>query len=189
MLLGVSAMILARHAGDTDLARDCVSGVLFYLTVYLFMNLGAFAIVALVRNQIYSEEIADYKGLAKQAPLLCVAMAVCLFSLVGLPPLGGFVAKFFVLAPVWKAGDIHPAMWLLVGVALLNTVFSLFYYLRILVAMFIDDRPTGQPVAKPDSVDKLYVALVSIPILLLGASPLIGKLSQAAEDAARDLFL
>ena len=163
--------------------------MLFYLAVYLFMNLGAFAIVALVRNQIFSEDIADYKGLAGQAPVLCIAMAICLFSLVGLPPLGGFVAKFFVLAPVWKAGDIHPAMWALVGVALLNTVFSLFYYLRVVVVMFINDRPEDKPVARPEVADKLYIALVTVPILLLGTSPLIGKLSQAAEDAVKDLFL
>ncbi|MFP6702458.1 MAG: NADH-quinone oxidoreductase subunit N [Planctomycetaceae bacterium] len=186
MLTGVAAMLVALAHHQPDLAADCVEGVLFYLAVYLFMNFGAFAVVALIRNQIYSEQIDDYRGLASQCPWLCVMLAICLFSLVGLPPLGGFVAKFFVLAPVWETASLHWSMGALVGFALLNTVFSLFYYLRIPVAMFIKERPEGARVARIEPTERAFVALLTVPILLLGMSPLIGKLSEAAERVARD---
>ena len=186
MLTGVVAMLVALKDGNQMLATDCVEGVLFYLSVYLFMNLGAFAIVALIRNRTYSEEIADYRGLKSECPWLCVMMAVCLFSLVGLPPLGGFVAKFFVLAPVWEAASIHWSMGVLVGFALLNTVFSLFYYLKVPVAMFIADRPEDARPARTGSTEAVFVLLLTAPILLLGMSPLISKLSLAAERVAHD---
>ena len=186
MLTGVVAMLVALEDGNQMLATDCVEGVLFYLSVYLFMNLGAFAIVALIRNRTYSEEIADYRGLKSECPWLCVMMAVCLFSLVGLPPLGGFVAKFFVLAPVWEAASIHWSMGVLVGFALLNTVFSLFYYLKVPVAMFIADRPEDARPARTGSTEAVFVLLLTAPILLLGMSPLISKLSLAAERVAHD---
>ena len=186
MLTGVAAMLVALEDGNKILAADCIEGVLFYLSVYLFMNFGAFAIVALIRNRTYSEEIADYRGLKSECPWLCVMMAVCLFSLVGLPPLGGFVAKFFVLAPVWEAASIHWSMGALVGFALLNTVFSLFYYLKVPVAMFIADRPEDARSARTGSTETVFVLLLTVPILLLGMSPLIGKLSLAAERVAHD---
>ena len=185
MLTGVAAMLVALANDKPLLAADCIEGVLFYLAVYLFMNLGAFAVVALIRNQVYSEEIEDYRGLKGQCPWLCVMLAICLFSLVGLPPLGGFVAKFFVLAPVWEAASLHWSMGVLVGFALLNTVFSLFYYLRVPMAMFIQERPEGAREARPEATERAFVALLTVPILLLGMSPLIGKLSQAAEHVAR----
>ena len=186
MLTGVVAMLVALDDGNQMLATDCVEGVLFYLSVYLFMNLGAFAIVALIRNRTYSEEIADYRGLKSECPWLCVMMAICLFSLVGLPPLGGFVAKCFVLAPVWEAASIHWSMGVLVGFALLNTVFSLFYYLKVPVAMFIADRPEDARPARTGSTEAVFVLLLTAPILLLGMSPLISKLSLAAERVAHD---
>ena len=186
MLTGVAAMLVALANDKPLLAADCIEGVLFYLAVYLFMNLGAFAIVALIRNQVYGEEIEDYRGLKDQCPWLCVMLAICLFSLVGLPPLGGFVAKFFVLAPVWEAASLHWSMGALVGFALLNTVFSLFYYLRVPIAMFIQERAEDAREARPEATERAFVALLTVPILLLGMSPLIGKLSQAAERVARD---
>jgi NADH-quinone oxidoreductase subunit N len=109
--MAVSALIVLRTSPDAIKATaspeayalyarasvDAMEGLLYYLCVYLFMNLGAFAIVALIRNQIFSEEIDDYKGLGFQSPALAACMAVCMFSLVGLPPLGGFFAKLAIL--------------------------------------------------------------------------------------------
>ena len=89
MLMAVSALMVVRSAGgesvdSDDIAMHCVEGLIYYLVVYLFMNFGAFAIVALIRNQIYSEELDDYRGLAAQTPTLCVCMLICMFSLIGL---------------------------------------------------------------------------------------------------------
>src|SRR5206468_7704229 len=80
--------------GLATLTRAGASAVLFYLIVYLFMNLGAFAVVAFLRNQTGSEDLRDFRGLARRSPVLVVTLGVFLLSLLGLPPLGGFSAKF-----------------------------------------------------------------------------------------------
>jgi NADH-quinone oxidoreductase subunit N len=173
------------HYGE---ARRSLEGLLYYLAVYLFMNLGAFAIVALIRNQIYSEEIADYAGLAQQAPVLCVCMLICMFSLVGIPPMGGFIGKFMIFASLFEAGKAHWSMWLLLVIGGLNTVFSLFYYLRVLKPMFMESRPEGAPEVKMDanSAPGLYVAMLSALIIALGI--FIEPLSRTAQNVVSVLF-
>src|SRR3970282_284413 len=112
LLNGPSHPRIDAHAEATR----AVEALLFYLIVYLFMNLGAFGIVALVRNEIFSEEIDDYNGLAQQAPFLCVCLAGCLFSLIGLPPFGGVFAKLAGFSSLMQGGDVHLAVW--VGLSL-----------------------------------------------------------------------
>ena len=112
-----------------------VATLVVYITVYLFMNLAAFAIVAFLRNAIGSEEIADYAGLMRTSPGLTVCMAIVMFSLVGLPPLAGFAAKMYIIYAM-----ISAKLGLLVVAAVLNTVLSLFYYLRVVRVMVL--RPT-----------------------------------------------
>src|SRR4029077_8458121 len=159
MLMAVASMmvVLNAPAGESVTAAvriasasKCIQGLLYYLAVYFFMNLGAFAIVAIVRNQTFSEEIADYAGLAKQSPVLAVCMLICLFSLVGMPPFGGFIGKFMVFYSVVEAAQLNPIMWAVLAVGLLNTVFSLFYYVRVLKFMFLEPLPEGaRPVHVP----------------------------------------
>ena len=197
MLMAVAALMVilngpADSGIDTDVeARRCIEGLLFYLAVYLFMNLGAFAIVALIRNRIFSEEIADYAGLIKQTPVLCVCMLLCMFSLVGLPPFGGFFAKLVVFSSLFQAGNIHWSMWAVLAIGGLNTVFSLFYYLRVLNAMFIAKRPDDARPANilfADSSAK-YVLLVTLPVLLFGiCPPLMQGLSQTANTVAEQIL-
>jgi NADH-quinone oxidoreductase subunit N len=199
MLMAVSAMVVILSApaevrgefgerGIDGAAIDAVHGLLYYLFVYLFMNLGAFAIVALIRNDIYSEEIEDYAGLGAQAALPCVCMAICLFSLVGFPPFGGFVGKFFVFAPVLDAAKVHWSMWFVLVIGGLNTVFSLFYYVRIPKAMFLEARPDGaRPIESVISPSpKYYILLITIPVIFLGM--MIRGLSETAQSAASVLF-
>ena len=78
--------------------------MLFYATIYLFMNLGAFAIVAFLRNSMQSEEIKDYAGLIGRSPLVAVSLTIILVSLIGLPPLAGFWPKLRVLQSLYEAG-------------------------------------------------------------------------------------
>lgn len=196
MLMGVSALIVLQASGLGEPGADglslrsskAVEGLLYYLVVYLFMNLGAFAITALIRNEIFSEEIDDYRGLGFQAPVLAVGMATCLFSLVGLPPLGGFVGKLFVFASVYDAGAVHWGMFAILAVGGLNTVLSLFYYIRVLKTMYLNERPAGaRPVRVPAfSSAGLYVILVTLPILVLGIY--VQLVSDAARQAAAVLF-
>ena len=114
---------------------DAVAALIVYLGVYLFMNFGAFAIVAFVRNARGSESIADYAGMVRRSPAVAVAMAVILFSLVGLPPLAGFSAKFAAFAALLDA-----KMYPLLIIGGLNTVVSLFYYLRVVKVMMLEAR-------------------------------------------------
>ena len=194
MLMAISALLVLRstmgtdHAATSDQMIRAIEGLLYYLAVYLFMNLGAFAIVALIRNQTFSEEIDDYKGLIHQSPLLAICMAICLFSLVGLPPLGGFYGKFFIFAALFDATRVHWFMWVVLAAGGLNTVLSLFYYLRVAKVMCMDVRPEGaRPVSlTSDSPSGMYVMLVTGMVLLLGI--IIQPLSHVARHAAAAFF-
>ncbi len=197
MLMAVAAMVVivnSRAVGDFSQlwvdteAKRCLEGLLYYLFVYLFMNLGAFAIVALIRNHIFSEEIEDYNGLYEQAPVLCVCMGICMFSLTGVPPLGGFIGKFMIFASLFQAGTVHPIMWAILVIAGINTVFSLFYYIRVLRAMFLTPRLEGaRTVDVPfNSVPAVYVMMISVPVVLLGV--FIQGLSETAQSVATVFF-
>lgn len=194
MLMAVSALLVMRSAAGTEAVASSeqmirpIEGLLYYLAVYLFMNLGAFTIVALIRNQIFSEEIDDYKGLIQQSPLLAVGMCICLFSLVGLPPLGGFYGKFFIFAALFDATRVHWFMWVVLAAGGLNTVLSLFYYVRIAKVMCIDVRPVdARPVVLTSgSPSGMYVMLVSAMVLVLGV--VIQPLSRVAHHAAAAFF-
>jgi NADH-quinone oxidoreductase subunit N len=145
----------------------------------------------MLRNETYSEEIEAYNGLVHQNPatkLLCVCMAAAMFSLVGLPPFGGFFAKLLIFLATFKAGYLHWGMWLLLGVAGVNTVFSLFYYVRVLKAMFISPEPAEKRVLHTPGMAATFVALISIPLLVLGASPLQDGLARTAYRVAEVLF-
>ena len=197
MLMAVSAMLVMLNAPETigwsanevaENAARCVNGLLYYLTVYLFMNLGAFAIVVMIRNQIFSEELDDYRGLIHHSPTLCVCMLICVFSLIGMPPFGGFFAKLSVFAAVFQATDVHWSMWVVLLVGVLNTVFSLYYYLRILKTMFFDERPDGaRSVYLPfASWAGGYVAVLSLAVVALGLW--VQRLSDTTYDVAIALF-
>jgi NADH-quinone oxidoreductase subunit N len=195
MLMAVAALVVLRAGAEENTAEyalrsaRAVEGLLYYLAAYLFMNLGAFAITALIRNEIFSEEIDDYRGLGFQAPVLAVGMGLCLFSLVGLPPLGGFVGKLFVFASLYDAGKVHPMMWVILAIGGLNTVFSLFYYLRVLKTMYLMDRPAGARVVRVPtwSTAGVFVMLVTVPLIWpLGVH--VQLVSRVARSAALALF-
>lgn len=195
MVMAVAAMMVIlngeKPAGFAfeEAKQRSIQGLLYYLVVYLFMNLGAFAIVALIRNRIYSEEIDDYAGLAQQSPVLCVCMLICVFSLIGMPPMGGFIGKFIIFYSLFEAGAIHWSMWAVLVIAGVNTVFSLFYYLRILKAMFIAPRPEGARPGDVDSSATKYAFIVSLPVLLFGiVPPLMDGLTNTANNVAVKLF-
>src|SRR5205085_2933336 len=130
--------------GLATLTRDGAGAVLFYLIVYLFMNLGAFAVVAFLRNLTGSEDLADFRGLASRSPLLVVTLGVFLFSLLGIPPLAGFAAKFQIFSVLFLAAKqftdsgqpmLAYTLYGVVAAAGLNTVLSLFYYAKVLKVM------------------------------------------------------
>jgi NADH-quinone oxidoreductase subunit N len=193
MLMAVAAMMVLINSeldNRKELVAGALEGLIYYLAVYLFMNLGAFAIVAFIRNQIRSEEIKDYAGLGWQAPCFGIGMAFCLFSLIGMPPFGGFFAKLMIFKSLIDAAAVHWSMWALLVVGGTNTVFSLIYYLRVLNTMYITPRPEG---ARPLKFDFLpagaYVVMVTAPVLLTGFFPYFpDRLSRTANDVATMLI-
>jgi NADH-quinone oxidoreductase subunit N len=133
------------HAGYTLMGLSAVSdrgiqAVMIYMLVYLVMNLGAFVVVILVAETTGSESILDYKGLARRHPVAAITFAIFLFSLTGLPPFAGFAGKWYLFYAVFERIDGPNGGWyaILALIGALNTAVSLYYYVRIVRAMFID---------------------------------------------------
>jgi NADH-quinone oxidoreductase subunit N len=131
-------------AAGSDGAGGAATVLLVYLAVYLFMNLGAFAVAALIERHTGAEDIAQYAGLNRRAPVLAAAMALFMISLIGLPPLGGFIAKLNVMVLVASAGQWW---WILVGVIAVNTIVSIYYYFTVVRQMYF--RPSDEPAFTP----------------------------------------
>jgi len=130
----VGYMLLGLIAGDaTSLTADGVKGILIYLLVYTFMNLGAFAVITSLRHrEVIGDEIDDIAGLYSRAPVEAALMLVFLLSLAGIPPLAGFWGKYFIFLSLVESGH-----YALASLAVLYSVFGLYYYLRIANAMFM----------------------------------------------------
>ncbi len=150
--------------GLVVLNDEGLKAMLFYVVVYLIMNLGAFLVVVIVANATGTEDIDGYRGLAwRGAAVPAVCMAIFLFSLTGLPPLAGFIGKFFLFAAVIKAGG---AFVILAVVAIINSVISLYYYAKIVKTMFLDfPTPEDQEIAIPANNFTLLGALTALTIL------------------------
>jgi NADH-quinone oxidoreductase subunit N len=165
---------VALSGVNPDAAKSAYAAVPFYIGLYLFMNLGAFAIIAFLRNATGSEEIADFGGLVRVSPGVVVCLGVIMFSLVGLPPLAGFAAKYVAFTKLVEAMTLaphfHNVMIALLVVGGLNTALSLFYYLRVIRTMAIDPEPADRP-AKGFSLVSLqgaFVVLMTLPVFVLG---------------------
>jgi NADH-quinone oxidoreductase subunit N len=184
MMMAVAAA--AQMAGNDLIgAREAIGALVFYLTVYVFMNLGAFAIVAFLRNAIGSEEIVDYSGLIRRAPMTSVALTVILVSLIGLPPLAGFVGKFLIFCSLVDAGG----WWMiaLLVIAGINTAISLVYYLRVAKTVCIDPEPAERRAVAIGWLPAVYVFVVTVPVIFYGIywTPLL----RVAEQATKNLLM
>jgi NADH-quinone oxidoreductase subunit N len=183
-MLMAAAILWLPAVGKQDtaalVADPAFSAVVSYLVVYLLMNLGAFGCVALVYWTTGKETIDAFNGLGRRAPLVAVAMAVCLFSLVGLPPFGGFIAKWYLLLALFDAKLI----WL-IFVAVFNTLISLYYYSRVAYAMYFSDD--GRPVLRVSPWGQAAVALCAAGILLTGTFA-AGWLKTFSDARSRDVY-
>jgi len=126
------------------------------------MNLGAFYVVMLIAHKINSEDIDDYKGIGYSLPFLGTALGIFLVSLTGLPPTAGFIGKLYLFIALVDANMITVAI-----IALLNTVVSLYYYIRVLRAMFLV-RSDNQVEVKLTSLNYIVLVLLISPVLILG---------------------
>jgi NADH-quinone oxidoreductase subunit N len=177
ILVGVAAASLATGG------PKAAGAVLYYLVVYAFANVGAFAVAAWLVRDRNTDDIDDLNGLGYQQPILAVCILVLMLSLIGIPPLAGFFAKLYVfMEALDQRGGQRPVtlIWL-VALGLFNSVVSAFYYVRVLKAMFFRSSsgkrlgPATRPVAAP-------IAIATFVVVIFGVMPdwLIGMMQAAA---------
>jgi NADH-quinone oxidoreductase subunit N len=155
------------------------AAALFYLVAYAFMNLGAFAVVMAVGAKgDLNESMSDYAGLGMRRPRLAAAMVFFLLSLMGIPPLVGFAAKFYIVEALVNAGCVGLAVLLM-----LNSVVSGYYYLCVIMAMFMHDPAREAPAIEPRPYLMFCIGLLLVGTILFGIFP------QLALDFARQSFL
>ena len=145
-------------------ASEAFAALLLYVLIYVFMNMGAFGIIAFIRNAVGGEQISDYAGLVRSSPGWVVCFSAILFSLIGLPPLAGFMGKLVIFASLVDAG-----MYWLLFIGGVNTAISLFYYLKVVRVMTFDPGPEDRspPRLRLVSVPGVFTMLMTAPILLL----------------------
>lgn len=154
-----------------------MASMMNYLFIYAFMNIGAFAVVILLRSEGFrGDNITDYEGLSKTHPLYAALMLIFMFSLTGIPPTAGFIGKFYVFMAVVNAGYT----WLVV-VALVFSVISAYFYLRIVMYMYMKEPQTEVKLTTSPAIN-LALALSAAAVLLIGILP--GKLIELARMAA-----
>jgi NADH-quinone oxidoreductase subunit N len=158
-------------------------GVLYYLVAYSLTNLGAFAIVALLRTEDdQGLQLSNLAGLGYRRPWLGALMALFMFSLAGLPPTAGFVGKFYIFSGAIEAGHLGLAI-----LGVINSVVSVYYYLRVVVWMYMSPDPAGQdpiiPAAWPLAA---ALAITALGVLQFGLFP--SGLYEMARQAVAPLF-
>jgi NADH-quinone oxidoreductase subunit N len=157
LLMGVAALRPESAQSALEFAP-----LFFYLIIYFFMNLAAFYIITLVSAKTGGESLESYKGLGLRAPLLAVMLTLCLVSLLGIPPTGGFTGKLQIFKMAIK-GDL---IWLAI-IAGLNTAVSAFYYFRVIQAIWLDEG-TEKSSMRVAWGHLALVVVLSIPVLVLG---------------------
>jgi len=129
--IGQAGFVMIGLTAGTDAGY---SSMIFYLLIYLFMNLGAFACVILFALRTGTDQIAEYSGLYQKDPLLTLCLSICLLSLGGIPPLAGFFGKIYLFWAGWQAG-----LYALVLVGLVTSVASIYYYIRVVKMMVVKE--------------------------------------------------
>ena len=180
-------MLMALLVGPVlgESIRDGVTALFFYITVYGVMNLGAFAVLAYVRvGDREAEDLDDVAGLATRDGVAALVMAICMFSLMGMPPTGGFLAKVGLFGSVFAAGGT--AMIVLAVIGLVNAAIGAAYYLRIAGACYLRE-PVGHASLVPAFSLRVGMALCCLIVLALGIGPnnLLRCVSQASRDLRR----
>ncbi len=166
ILVGVAAVSISMKG------PSAAGSVLFYLIVYAFANVGAFAVAAWLARDLDSDNIDDLNGLGYQEPLLATCILLLMLSLIGIPPLAGFFAKLYVFMEALNQTEESQKVTLiwLVALGLMNSVVSAFYYVRVLKAMFLRE-PGTRKLAAPDRGISIPIVLGTVVVVVFGLMP------------------
>jgi proton-translocating NADH-quinone oxidoreductase chain N len=180
ILLGVATI----GAAITPEGRSkAVESVLLYTLAYLFMNLGAFAIVTMVSGKVKTDRIKDYSGLVKRAPMAAVAMAIFMLSLAGIPPTAGFLGKFYLFYAAIKTSQESgsPALLWLAVVAIVNTVISVYYYFNVVKEMFFGEPRHPSPIRSSHTLNfAIGLTLVMTFLIFIFPGPFMSFIEASA---------
>jgi NADH-quinone oxidoreductase subunit N len=172
-------MVGLAAAGASTAALTGRSGVLFFLAGYALTNLGAFIAIIAITGKLNSDLIKDFAGMKKRAPVLAIALTLCLISLIGMPPAVGFMGKFYIFSAAVQQG----LLWLVI-VAVINSVISAYYYLNVVKVMWFNEPSSAEGV--PSSLAlRIALGFSCVGVLFIGLAP--GSLMKLAETAARML--
>lgn len=173
--------LLLGLVAAADGNREGLTAIVIYLLVYAFMNLGAFAVVIVMRRKdLIGDEIDDLAGLMARAPGLAILMLIFLLSLAGIPPTAGFIGKYFIFLSLIETGHYYLAV-----LAVVYAVVALYYYFRIVVAMFMKKAPDTVPLATGPGVTVALGVAVAMT-LLIGIYP--QPFIMMAREAVRPFF-
>jgi NADH-quinone oxidoreductase subunit N len=166
-LLAYSGIAHAGYVvmGILAMSKDGNAAAIYYMVVYLFMNLGCFYVVLLLSKSGENISLNDLSGLAKRAPLLAFTLAVSAFSLAGIPPTGGFTGKLFLFTSAFKAGHLN-----IVIIGAVNTVISIFYYLNLVRMSYSKEPVTTEPIRLSFQEKALCYVMICL-VLYLGITP------------------
>lgn len=167
-MLAYSSIAHAGYAllGVITGTPEGLASTMNYLMIYAFMNIGAFSIVIMLRKEGFSGvNIEDYKGLAKNHPLTSAMMLIFMFSLTGIPPTAGFIGKFYVFMEAINAGYIIPVI-----IAVIMSVISAYFYLRIVMYMYMHD-PEGEIILTNSQSMNLALVITTAGTLIIGVIP------------------
>jgi NADH-quinone oxidoreductase subunit N len=175
---------LAVVGNDPSVSSDAIQAVVGYLIIYTAMNLGAFAVIIAVSRKTRSGELSTWGGLFEYAPGLAVAMSVFVFALAGIPPLGGWFAKFQVFRAILSEGGASATA--LAVVVAVNSVIALYYYAGVARVMLFEPPPDGDraPVRVPSAIT-LAMGVTLVATVAFGFFPgLVGHFGDVATDLA-----
>ncbi|HET7706279.1 MAG TPA: NADH-quinone oxidoreductase subunit N [Thermoanaerobaculia bacterium] len=161
---------------------ESVAAVAIYAITYALMNIGAFGVVSMLgKNQNDPQTLDDIAGLGFRRPFFGLAMALCMFSLAGLPPTAGFISKFYIFKTAIESGHMTVAF-----IGILMSIVSVYYYLRVVYYLYMKEAADGVPVPVSGVFATGALAISMIGILLIGIFPT--PLFQMAGNAARELL-
>ena len=165
-------LITATEAG--------VKGVMFYALLYVFSTVGAFTVVSSVFDDTGSEEIKDYAGMSQRSPLLAAVLTMSMLSMAGIPPLAGFVGKFYLFSTI-----VDNYLWL-AFIGLVMSMISVYYYLRVALVMYRDKAIDETPIKVSSSV-AITLIITMVITVIIGVYP--GPIAEISNSAAHSFFL